>query len=187
MSLTDSTMNLYRLREPRSLDHLVRLQEAIPTIGPDQVLVRIRAVSLNARDLMMVYGPQPYGLRPDIVPASDGAGEIVACGEAVTDHLPGARVVLPFRPGWIDGPYDPAQALTDLGGAVDGVLAEYVAVAARAVVPLPADVSFEEAATLPCAGVTAWTALTRGAPLKPGASVLVLGSGSVSVFALQIA
>lgn len=180
-------MELYRLRAPGSLDHLVRVQEAVPSIGPDEVLVRMRAVSLNARDLMMVFGPQPYGPRPDIVPASDGAGDIVACGAAVAHLTPGTRVVLPFRPGWIDGPFDPAQMRTDLGGAVDGVLSQFVAIAARAVVTLPAEVSYEQAATLPCAGVTAWSALTRGSALGPGASVLVLGSGGVSAFALQIA
>ncbi len=180
-------MQLYRLREPGSLDNLVLCEEDQPVAAPDQVLVRIRAASLNARDLMMVFGPQPYGPRPGIIPLSDGAGEIVACGSAVEGLAPGMRVVLPFRPGWIDGRYDPAQIATDLGGAVDGVLAEYVAIAANAVVPLPDEVTFEQAATLPCAGVTAWSALTRGAPLAAGASVLVMGSGGVSIFALQIA
>lgn len=180
-------MKLYRLSAAGSLDNLTLREEAQPTIGPDEVLVRICALSLNARDLMMVFGPQPYGPKTDIIPLSDGAGEVVACGSAVTGIAVGARVVLPFRPGWIDGPYDPVEIGTDLGGAVDGLLAEYVALPAKAVVELPAEVSFEQAATLPCAGVTAWSALMRGAPLKPGSSVLVLGSGGVSIFALQIA
>lgn len=177
----------YRLSGPGSLDNLVKRQERQPDIGPNDVLVRIRAVSLNARDLMMVHGPQPYGPKPDIIPASDGAGEVVACGSAVSDLTPGIRVVLPFRPGWLEGPFNPADIATDLGGAVDGVLCEHVAIAARTVVPIPDDVSFEVAATLPCAGVTAWSALTRGSPLRSGSHVLVLGTGGVSIFALQIA
>jgi NADPH:quinone reductase-like Zn-dependent oxidoreductase len=180
-------MHAYRLSAPGSLNNLIKRQERQPDIGPDDVLVRIRAVSLNARDLMMVHGPQPYGPKPDIIPVSDGAGEIVACGSAVSNLTPGTRVVLPFRPGWIDGPFEPADVATDLGGAVDGVLCEYVAIAARAVVPIPDDMSFEAAATLPCAGVTAWSALTRGSPVRAGSHVLVLGTGGVSIFALQIA
>ncbi|MFZ4748521.1 MAG: zinc-dependent alcohol dehydrogenase family protein, partial [Sphingomonas sp.] len=180
-------MRVYRLSAPGSLDNLHQREEAQPVIGPDEVLVRIHAVSLNARDLMMVFGPQPYGPKTDIIPVSDGAGEVVACGPAVTHLVPGARVVLPFRPGWIDGRYDPAQNATDLGGAVDGVLSQYVAFPARAAIELPEGVSYIQAATLPCAGVTAWASLTRGSPLTPGSSVLVLGTGGVSIFALQIA
>jgi NADPH:quinone reductase-like Zn-dependent oxidoreductase len=180
-------MHLYRLSTAGSLDNLVKLQEKRPDIAADEVLIRIHAVSLNARDLMMVFGPQPYGSKTNIVPTSDGAGDVVACGSAVTDIAPGMRVVLPFRPAWLDGPFDPAQMNTDLGGAVDGVLSEYVAFPANAVVELPADISYEQGATLPCAGVTAWTALTRGASLYPGSTVLVLGTGGVSIFALQIA
>jgi NADPH:quinone reductase-like Zn-dependent oxidoreductase len=182
-----SKMKLYRLSEAGSLDNLSLREEEQPSVGPDDVLVRIHAVSLNARDLMMVFGPQPYGPKTDIVPVSDGAGEVVACGSNVTAVKSGTRVVLPFRPGWIDGPFDPAQMATDLGGAVDGVLAEYVAISSRAVVPIPDHVTYEQAATLPCAGVTAWSALTRGAALQGGSNVLVLGTGGVSIFALQIA
>lgn len=180
-------MRQYRLRDHGSIDNLLIEEAPEPTLAPDQVRVRIRAASLNARDLMMVFGPSPYGPKPGLIPLSDGAGEVIACGSAVADIAPGTRVVLPFRPGWIDGPFDPAAIATDLGGAVDGVLAEQVAVAARAVVPIPDMMSFEQAATLPCAGVTAWAALDRGAPVGAGHSVLVMGSGGVSLFALQIA
>lgn len=181
------SVKLYRLSAAGSLDNLRQLTEEQPKIDADQVLVRIHAVSLNARDLMMVFGPQPYGPKSDIILASDGAGEVVACGSEVTDVTIGTRVVLPFRPGWIDGPIDPAFIGGDLGGAVDGVLAEYVAISARAIVHIPDEIGFVAAATLPCAGVTAWSALTRGAPIAKGGSVLVMGSGGVSVFALQIA
>lgn len=180
-------MKVYRLRDHGSLDNLAIEDAPVPEIGSHDVLVRIRAVALNARDLMMVFGPSPYGPKPGIIPGSDAAGEVIACGSAVTDVAIGTRVVIPFRPGWIGGPFNPAAIATDLGGAVDGVLAEQVAVAARTVVPIPASMSFEQAATLPCAGVTAWAALDRGAPVGPGHSVLVMGSGGVSLFALQIA
>jgi alcohol dehydrogenase len=180
-------MRLYRLRDHGSIDNLVVEEAPEPDIAPDEVRVRIRAVSLNARDLMMVFGPSPYGPRPGIIPVSDGAGEIVAIGSAVTGLAVGTRVVIPFRPGWIEGPLQSGSTATDLGGAVDGVLAEQVAVAARAVVALPDGLSFEEAAAMPCAGVTAWSALDRGAPLGSGRTVLVMGTGGVSIFALQIA
>lgn len=180
-------MHLYRLSSAGSLDNLVKLEEAEPVIGPNDVLVQIHAVSLNARDLMMVYGPQPYGPKPDIIPTSDGAGEVVACGAGVTHVKVGARVVIPFRPAWLDGPLHTAMLGSDLGGAVDGVLAQYVAIAADAVVELPDSVSYEAAATLPCAGVTAWSAIMQGAAVAPGSVVLVLGTGGVSIFALQIA
>src|SRR3546814_19139125 len=110
---------------------------------------------------MIAMGPSPYGPGPGLIPLSDSAGEVIACGASVTGLAPGARVVIPFRPGWIDGPFDPAAIATDLGGAVDGVLAEQVAVPARAGVPLPDGLSFHPAATLPCA------ALTPVPPLPP--------------------
>jgi len=180
-------MQIYRLSAAGSLNNLVKREEEVPVIGPHDVLVRIHAVSLNARDLMMIFGPQPYGPKTDIVPTSDGAGEIVACGSSVNDRVLGTRVVIPFRPGWIDGSFDPAHLATDLGGAVDGVLSQYVRCHARSVVELPTDVPYEDAATLPCAGVTAWSALMRGAPLRADSTVLILGTGGVSIFALQIA
>lgn len=180
-------MKLYRLLGHGSLDQLVECEEPRPRIAPDQVLVRIRAVSLNARDLMMVYGPPPYEPKPGIIPLSDGAGEIAEVGSSVDRWKVGDRVVLPFRPDWLDGPLKPQMVLSDLGGAADGVLAEYVAIRADALVSVPDQMSFEEAACLPCAGVTAWTALTQGDRPRPGATVLVQGTGGVSIFALQIA
>src|SRR3546814_11954641 len=110
-------------------------------------------------------GPSAFGPGPGLIRRSDGAGGVIAVGASVTGLAPGARVVIPFRPGGIDGPFDPAAIATDLGGAVDGVLAEQVAVPARAAVPLPDGMSFEQAATLPCACVPAWAALDRGAAL----------------------
>jgi NADPH:quinone reductase-like Zn-dependent oxidoreductase len=180
-------LKLYRLAQHGSLDHLTLVGEPAPAAAPDEVLVRMRAASLNARDLMVILGPSPYGPKPGLIPLSDGAGEVVAIGSAVTGWAEGDRVVLPFRPGWIDGPLEPQMIATDLGGAVDGVLAEYVAVKARALVRLPEGVTFEAAAALPCAGVTAWNAIHQGAAPLAGDVVLVQGTGGVSIFALQIA
>ena len=180
-------MKLYRLAQHGSLDHLTLVGEPAPAPASDEVLVRIRAASLNARDLMVILGPSPYGPRPGLIPLSDGAGEVVAIGSEVTGWAEGDRAVLPFRPGWIDGPLEPQMIATDLGGGVDGVLAEYVTVKARALVRLPEAVSFEAAAALPCAGVTAWNAIRQGAAPLAGDVVLVQGTGGVSIFALQIA
>jgi len=180
-------MRRYHLLDHGAIANLVCKDVRMPEPAHDEVIVAIRAVSLNARDLMMVFGPSPYGPKPGIVPVSDGAGEIVRCGSQVETRNVGDRVVLPFRPGWLDGPLQARSTATDLGGAVDGVLSEYVAIKAQAVVPIPSAMTFESAATLPCAGVTAWTALRLGAALKQGDSVLVLGTGGVSIFALQIA
>lgn len=180
-------MRLYRLQQHGSLGDLSLVEEPAPEPAADEVVVRIRAISLNARDLMVILGPSPYGPKPGLIPLSDGAGEVVAIGAAVTGWAEGDRVVLPFRPGWIDGPLEPQMIATDLGGAVDGVLAEYVAVQERALVRLPEAASFEAAAALPCAGVTAWNAIHKGAAPQPGEVVLVQGTGGVSIFALQIA
>ena len=109
-------MLLYRLTQAGSLDNLVKLEEAEPAIGPNDVLVRVHAVSLNARDLMMVYGPQPYGPKPDIIPASDGAGEVVACGAGVSHIQPGARVVICLDVDALDPAIMPAVIGRTAGG-----------------------------------------------------------------------
>lgn len=185
-SSVPQTMRRFVLAEAGTLDNL-RLEEApVPALRPGEALVRVRAASLNARDLMMIFGPQPYGPKTGIVPLSDAAGEVVAI-EGSADVAVGDRVILPFRPGWLDGPLEMASAATDLGGAVDGVAAEYVAMPAAALVPVPGNMSYEQAATLPCAGVTAWSSIHRGAAVGATDTVLVQGTGGVSLFGLQIA
>lgn len=158
-----------------------------PTPGPHQVGIRVRAVSLNFRELMIaVRGVYPLPVKPDVVPVSDGAGEVVALGEGVTRAAVGDRVVAAIFPRWVDGPFALDRA-DQLGGSLDGMLTELAIVSEEALVPIPEHLSFAEAATLPCAGVTAWNALTGGRPLMPGHTVLVLGAGGVSLFALQLA
>jgi NADPH:quinone reductase-like Zn-dependent oxidoreductase len=154
--------------------------------GPGEVLVRVRAVSFNYRDLMMVKGLYNPKMKLPRIPCSDGAGEVVAVGEGVTAWKPKDRVAGIFMQNWLDGPLTAAKARGALGGDIDGTLAEYMVLKEQGLVALPEHLSFEEAATLPCAAVTAWNALNAGG-LKPGATVLIQGTGGVSIFALQLA
>ncbi|HTT97988.1 MAG TPA: NAD(P)-dependent alcohol dehydrogenase, partial [Rhizomicrobium sp.] len=124
---------------------------------------------------------------PDLVPLSDGAGEVAEIGAGVTRVKPGDRVAPVFMQTWIGGDIEPDHAASSLGGAIHGVLAEYAVFSQDGLVKLPEHLSFEEGATLPCAAVTAWNALYGGRPLRVGESVLVLGTGGVSIFALQLA
>jgi NADPH:quinone reductase-like Zn-dependent oxidoreductase len=161
-------------------------QVADPKAGPGEVLVRVKACSLNYRDLIMVRNDRKLPIN-GLVPLSDGAGEIVAVGEGVLDRKTGERVAADFFRRWPHGRFSKTAMDSAQGGAVDGMLAELVALPADAVVTIPEHLSFAEASTLPCAGLTAWNALVTRGKLSAGQSVLVLGSGGVSVFALQIA
>ncbi|WP_207761929.1 zinc-dependent alcohol dehydrogenase family protein [Arboricoccus pini] len=155
--------------------------EATPP-GAGQIAIDIKAASLNYRDLIIA---KRFG---DIVPMSDGAGVVTAIGEGVKGFAIGDRVVIGFMPGWVEGAFSPAKKATSLGGpGMDGVLTERLVVAATGAVPIPDAMSFNEAATLPCAGVTAWSALFERRPVQPGETVLLLGTGGVSIFALQLA
>lgn len=158
-----------------------------PAPGAGQVLIRMHATSLNYRDHAVVTG-QYFGgiLKRDTVPLSDGAGEVVAVGEGVARIKVGDRVAGNFFQGWVDGVPD-RTALNALGSPADGVLAEYVLLDEKGVVRIPEHLSWEEAATLPCAGLTAWNALVVSGRVRPGHDVLMLGTGGVSIFALQFA
>lgn len=157
-----------------------------PPLGASEVRVQVRAVSLNARDLML--SDTPSATTPTLVPGSDAAGEVLEVGSRVTDLRPGDRVVSSFFPDWIDGQPSAENTATSLGsGLRPGALAEQMVLPASAWVPMPSHMSFEEAATLPCAGVTAWQSLFGGNLLQPDATVLVLGTGGVSLWALQLA
>jgi NADPH:quinone reductase-like Zn-dependent oxidoreductase len=168
------------------LENLAVVDRPEPTPGPGQVLVRVRAASLNYRDLLVAGGQYNPKLKFPRVLGSDGAGEVVAVGEGVTAFAPGDRVVGCFMPDWADGPLTESAVKSALGGERDGVLAELVAFEDRGLLPVPAGLTFGEAATLPCAAVTAWNALTTGG-CGPGKAVLLQGTGGVSIFALQFA
>lgn len=146
----------------------------------------MRAVSLNYRDLLVVKGLYPGKALP-LVPMSDDAGEVVAVGKRVTRFQIGDRPAGIFMQSWIDGAMAADDKTTALGGEIDGMFAEFVALAESGAVKIPDNSSFEEAATLPCAAVTAWNALFATGNLKPGDTVLTLGTGGVSVFAAQLA
>lgn len=179
-------MKAFVIQQSFGLDHLTHIDRPDPAPGPGQVLVRMRAASLNYRDLLMARGQYNPRLPLPRILGSDGAGEIVAVGDGVTRWKPGDRVVGCFFPHWIDGPISDAAVRDARGGESDGVLAELVPYQADAILPIPDGLSFEEAATLPCAALTAWNALTR-AGCGPGKTVLLLGTGGVSIFALQFA
>ncbi len=153
-----------------------------PRPGPGELVVDLRAASLNYRDLVVAQRFR------DLVPMSDGAGVISDLGTGVEGVSIGDRVVIGFMPGWVEGEFTAAKQATGLGGpGADGVLAERIVVPAAGVVQIPDAMTFEEAATLPCAGVTAWSALFERRPLRPAETVLLLGTGGVSIFALQLA
>lgn len=158
-----------------------------PRPGYGQAVVRVRACSLNYRDLVVSKGGYGRAVKPPLIPLSDGAGEVIEVGEGVTRVKPGDRVAAIFMQGWLDGPTDDAKAATALGGSLDGMLAEKVCLDASGLVHFPDHLSFEEAAALPCAAVTVWHSLFDSGRLQPGQTVLVQGSGGVSLFALQFA
>jgi NADPH:quinone reductase-like Zn-dependent oxidoreductase len=179
-------MKAFVLEGGFGLDHLALTDRPDPAPGPGQVVVRVRAASLNYRDLLIAKGSYSRGMQLPRVLGSDGAGEVAAVGAGVTKWKPGDRVVGCFFQNWIDGPISEKATKGALGGDRDGVLAELVLLEENGLVPLPAGLSFEEAATLPCAALTAWNALTGGG-CGPGQTVLLQGTGGVSIFALQLA
>ncbi|MBW4027531.1 zinc-dependent alcohol dehydrogenase family protein [Acidipila rosea] len=169
------------------IDNLELNDLPMPHPAPGQVVIKIHATSLNYRDLMMVLGKYNPKMALPRIPLSDGAGEVTAVGEGVTTFKPGDRVAGIFMQNWLDGSPHAAKQKGALGGDIDGMLAEYVVLPATGVVPVPTHLSWEEAATLPCAALTAWNAVVRSGNVKPGSTVLIQGTGGVSIFALQFA
>ncbi|MEL6712890.1 MAG: NAD(P)-dependent alcohol dehydrogenase [Planctomycetota bacterium] len=166
----------------------LRLEERLVTQpGPLDVQVRMRALSINYRDRLIRDGTYPGGDMTGNVALSDGAGEVVAVGERVRELRPGDRVVGSFFQDWSAGPMPPNAMESALGGPLDGVASELVTLPERGWVRIPDTLGFAEAATLPCAGVTAWNALLLGDGIQPGETLLTLGTGGVSIFALQLA
>jgi NADPH:quinone reductase-like Zn-dependent oxidoreductase len=180
-------VRVYQLDEREVLDRLKLVEKRDPTPVDSRILIRMRAGSLNHRDLMHArggYGPPcPAGL----VPLSDGAGEVAAIAPGVRRFKVGDKVCPLFFPKWIGGEVDSSKIAPALGGSLDGVLAELVLCDEESAVAFPDHLSFEEASTLPCAALTAWTALYGPRPVRAGQTVLTLGTGGVSCFAIQFA
>lgn len=180
-------MRAYTYLKELVADSLTMQEREVPRPGPGQVLVRMKAASLNYRDLLIITGRYPGMKSEGLVPLSDGAGVVAEVGPGVTRFGTGDRVTGCFFETWLGGPMLPAHYNNALGGSVPGVLTEYRVFPEEALVATPSHLSDVEAATLPCAALTAWNALFQGKPLTPGETVLVLGTGGVSMFALQIA
>ncbi len=186
---TQSTQQQYQLRKSGDAPATLTLVDDAPIRQPGdhEVLVRVRAVSLNRRDVYVRLGRYPGPKRENVVPLSDGAGEVAAIGSKVTRFKKGDRVAAIFFQGWLDGRATAASLGTALGGAIDGMLSQYVTLHENGLVTIPAHLSFEQAATLPCAGVTAWNGLVTRGRIESGDHVLLLGTGGVSIFGLQLA
>ena len=181
-------MKAYEITAGTDIDSIAIVDRQAPVPGPGEVAITMKACSLNYRDILVISGTYAVGDKvTGVVPLSDGAGVIAAVGEGVTRFKVGDRVAGAFMPGWLDGPLTAELQAGSLGGAVDGVLAEQIVLPATGVVAIPDHLTFEEAATLPCAGVTAWYAQFVGGSVQPGDTVLLLGTGGVSIFALQFA
>lgn len=179
-------MNTYELVSFGGIDALQPVERSAPRPGPGEVLVRVRAASLNFRDLLIAKGVYNRNLPLPLQPLSDGAGEVIDTGPGVTRFRVGDRVAGIFMQKWIAGELTPEKARSSLGGDLPGMLAEVVVLHENGLVAVSPHLSFEEAAALPCAAVTAWRA-TIEEGVRPGETVLVLGTGGVSLFALQFA
>lgn len=181
-------MRVYEIAAPEGMDSWRAAERPEPKPGRGQVLVRIHAASLNFRDLLIVNGLYPFAVNYGaLVPLSDGAGEIVAVGPEVRRFKGGERVAGIFAQSWLGGEQVSDAWHTSLGGAIDGVLADYQVFDEDGLVTLPDHLSYEGAASLPCAAVTAWNSLYGLKPLRAGQTVLTLGTGGVSIFAIQLA
>ncbi|GAA3221889.1 NAD(P)-dependent alcohol dehydrogenase [Dactylosporangium siamense] len=176
-------MRSYRVTSGAGIDGLSLRTEEPRQPGPGEVAVAVHAVSLSFRELLVLRGRYVLPVKPDVIPVSDGAGEVVAVGAGVERVRPGDRVTATLFPDWQDGPFRPA-VLPQLGGSLDGLLTELAVLPERALVPIPAHLSYAEAATLPCAAVTAWNALGG---VRANHTVLTTGSGGVSLFSVQLA
>ncbi len=180
-------MKAWQIRGEYGIDKLQCVELPEPTAGDGQVVVSMRSASLNFRDLATVRGLPGAKAPAALVPFSDGAGVVQAIGKGVSGLAIGDRVSPTFFQSWLDGPVTAEARSLALGGSLDGVLQQRIAVRAEGVIPIPQAMSFEDAATLPCAGLTAWRAVAVEAPVGPDDTVLVQGTGGVSIFALQFA
>ena len=180
-------MKVCEIQEQFGLDNLVMSERPSPSPGPGELKLSMRCASLNFRDLLMVQGMYNPRQPLPVIPCSDGVGEVVDVGDGVDEEWVGKRVCPIFAQGWKSGEPTKAKLKTTLGGPLDGTLAEEMVVDAESVVVVPEHLTDAEAASLPCAAVTAWNALVEQGGVKAGDTILTLGTGGVSTFAVQIA
>ncbi len=180
-------MRAYEINSDNGIDALALTERPDPRPGPDEVLVRVRASSVNYRDLSTIEDPVSRNLPYPRIPNSDGVGEVIEVGDRVARFKPGDRVAATFFQRWIDGQIAQDAMASALGGALDGMLAESVVLHHNGLVSVPDYLSDLEASTLPCAALTAWNSLVEQGKVKAGDTVLLLGTGGVSIFALQFA
>ena len=178
-------MKVIKIQSPGGLDHLKIVEQPDPTPSPDEILVQWHATSLNYHDYLVALGAIP--VEDGRVPMSDGAGEILAIGAHVKNWQVGDKVMSMFFPNWIEGKPTLAKTRAIMGESVDGCMAQKACLAASAVTRIPDNYSYAEAATLPCAALTAWRALMVEGQLQAGDKVLIEGTGGMSIFALQLA
>lgn len=183
---TKTTTRAFHLTD-FGFEHIQQKTVELPALGAHDVLVKMHAASLNYRDFLVAKGLYSRNLKLPLVPLSDGAGEVVDIGSAVTLFKRGDRVTPIFMQAWLSGELNKTAAVSALGGGIDGVLSNEAIFNENGLVEIPEHLSYEEAATLPCAGVTAWNAIMEQRPVQPGGTVLALGTGGVSIFALQLA
>ena len=180
-------MRCWQINSSGGIDALERVERQSPSLRSGQVRIRVRASSINYRDYATIRDPQARGLRFPTVPNSDAAGDVVEVGPGMTSVSVGDRVSSCFFQNWLDGPCSTQAMQSALGGALDGVLAEEVVLSQNGILPIPRHLNYAQGATLPCAGLTAWNALVETTRMKAGETVLLLGTGGVSIFALQFA
>ena len=181
-------MLVYKIRPGAGIESLSRSEIPSRPLGTHEVRVRIHAVSLNYRDVIVAKGTYPISSEEPVVPVSDAAGEVIETGSGATRFKRGDRVATSFFPNWVDGEPTPEKTADSLGASgCDGALAEEVVQHEQSLVLIPANLNYIQAATLTCAGLTAWSALFDAGGLKPGDTVLLLGTGGVSIWALQLA
>jgi NADPH:quinone reductase-like Zn-dependent oxidoreductase len=180
-------MKTWRVAAGSRIEGLALVDENPVRPGSGQVRVKLRAATLNFRDLLIVNGPYPVSTTAPLVPGSDGAGEVLETGSGVTRFKAGDRVTTCFFPNWIDGRMTRAGIAGALGGGEAGTFAEEIVLHESALVQSPAKLDFAQAASLTCAGTTAWHALFEAGRLRPGQTVVLLGTGGVSIWALQLA
>ncbi|RHX80963.1 zinc-dependent alcohol dehydrogenase family protein [Leptospira yasudae] len=180
-------MRVYEVQNQFGLENLKIAERPDPVPGPGEVLVRFRAASLNYRDYLMAIGRYNPKQKLPLVPLSDGAGEIAQVGPGVTKWKVGDKICANFAQTWLDGAPDNDMLRNTLGGPLDGTLSEYRIFGEQGIVPMPEHLSFAEASTLPCAALTAYTAIITHGNIQPGGTIVVQGTGGVSIFALQFA